>query len=179
VRGYADYDLSIFHFLNHARYVIRSLNFGKGGLNMAVFPEVLTGKAVSEARADPALQKPIRILVAEDGLVQQMVIRRIRSTDYQIDIVPNGEEAIIEVGRHHYDLIFMDSQMPVCDGVGAVKEIRKFNPLIPIIIQSSSSDEEIEEKFKGVVIQGILGGKLCQLEQIDGIISVLRKQQLI
>jgi len=53
----------------------------------------------------------------------------------------NGEEAVELARNHHYDLILMDINLPVMDGVAATKEIRKFSPDLPIFVQTAFAME--------------------------------------
>ncbi len=79
----------------------------------------------------------IRILVAEDNLVNQKVIsNQIAKLGYRVDIVDNGAEAVEIVQFNDYSLILMDCEMPVLDGIGATEKIRKLEPpekRVPII----------------------------------------------
>lgn len=82
-----------------------------------------------EKRNDPALQyrfDGFHVLVAEDNVINQMVVREILSkTGIKIDIAENGESAIAMLEKNKYDLVFMDIQMPVMDGYETVMHIRK------------------------------------------------------
>ncbi len=68
---------------------------------------------------------PLRILLAEDAPANQKVLlfilRRIGYT--QVDIAQNGQEAVDMIRRRSYDLILMDMQMPVLDGLEATRQI--------------------------------------------------------
>ena len=68
---------------------------------------------------------PIRILVAEDNLTNQKVVKLIlKRLGYQATFVENGQVALDTVKKEDFDLIFMDIHMPEMDGLVATREIR-------------------------------------------------------
>ncbi|MGZ8094674.1 MAG: ATP-binding protein [Methylosarcina sp.] len=67
-----------------------------------------------------------RLLVAEDYPANQLLAKRaLENLGCQVKIVNNGLEAVEELKREHYDLVFMDCQMPVMDGYQATLAIRR------------------------------------------------------
>ena len=67
---------------------------------------------------------PLRILVAEDNLINQTVIEGIlEKMGFQVDIVSDGNEVLDALDATFYDLIFMDIQMPELDGLSATQQI--------------------------------------------------------
>ena len=66
-----------------------------------------------------------KILLVEDEAINQLVTKRqLELWGLQVEIAQQGEEAIDMHRRNPYDLIMMDIQLPVMDGVTATKEIR-------------------------------------------------------
>jgi len=69
---------------------------------------------------------PMRILVAEDNIINQKLILKILSQlGYKAGVVGNGIEVIETLKRQRYDMIFMDIQMPEMDGLEATKVINQ------------------------------------------------------
>ncbi len=77
----------------------------------------------------PAPLRPLRILLAEDGKVNQEVAVGLLELDgHRVDVVENGALALEAVGGGVYDVVLMDLQMPVMDGIGATRAIRAREP---------------------------------------------------
>ena len=82
-----------------------------------------------------------RILLVEDNeLNQQVACGLLEDGGFAIDIAENGEIAVRNVRENSYDLVLMDMQMPVMDGVTATREIRKIPALesLPIIAMTAN-----------------------------------------
>ena len=73
-----------------------------------------------------SLAHPFHILVAEDNMVNQKVAEKLfNRLGYSVEMVANGMEAVQRSGERPFDLIFMDIQMPIMDGITATQEIIK------------------------------------------------------
>ncbi len=71
-------------------------------------------------------QRDVRVLVAEDNNVNREVARALLEyLGYRVDLAENGRQAVEATARTHYDLVFMDCQMPELDGFDATKLIRE------------------------------------------------------
>jgi PAS domain S-box-containing protein len=83
-------------------------------------------QARSEIDPEMSRRHPLRILLAEDNVVNQKVATRLLGQmGYRPDIAANGLEAIAAVERQAYDVILMDVQMPELDGFEASREITR------------------------------------------------------
>ena len=79
----------------------------------------------AQAHATGAEISALRILAAEDNATNQLVLKTVISTfGLDVDIVPDGQRAVEAWAAGDYDLILMDIQMPVMDGITATREIR-------------------------------------------------------
>jgi signal transduction histidine kinase/DNA-binding response OmpR family regulator/HPt (histidine-containing phosphotransfer) domain-containing protein len=109
----------------------------------------------SDPVAVPPLPKivgrPLRVLLAEDNRInQQLVTMMLRKADHQVDVADNGELAVEAVRHGNYDVVLMDVQMPVLDGVQATKRIRAFpSPTnqIPIIALTAHAMTGAKEEY--------------------------------
>lgn len=89
-----------------------------------------------------AKQLPLRILVAEDNVVnQKVVLKLLERLGYKADVAQNGLEVLELLSRQAYDVILMDVQMPEMDGLTAARQIEQRYPVAqrPRIIAVTAS----------------------------------------
>lgn len=111
---------------------------------------------VEEKDASPQrIRASLRILLAEDNLINQKVTEKIlHKKGYAVDVVANGLEALQALEQRQYDVVLMDIQMPEMDGVEATREIRKREKIqgghIPIIAVTANAMQGDRERFLAV-----------------------------
>lgn len=96
-------------------------------------------------QSDQAPNIIAKILLVEDNRINRMLSQRFLSNlNTEIDMVENGKEAVSISNRKHYDLIFMDCQMPIMDGFQATRQIRNspLNKKTPIIALTGLESED-------------------------------------
>ena len=91
-------------------------------------PAKSTGKSALDAGM--AARHPLRILLAEDNVVnQKLALRLLSQMGYRADVASNGVEAVESLQRQVYDIVLMDVQMPEMDGLAATRAIcAKWSP---------------------------------------------------
>ncbi|NJK86820.1 MAG: response regulator [Bacteroidales bacterium] len=89
------------------------------------------------------------LLVEDNAINQKIVILSLRGFVKNIDVAFNGKEALDKFGKSRYDLILMDIQMPIMNGIIATKKIRELEaatnthvPIIAITANALSGDKE-------------------------------------
>ena len=91
---------------------------------------------------------PLRILLAEDSAaIRAFTQTYFKDTPYQLDMAENGQVAVEMFQAVRYDLVFMDLEMPVMNGLAATREIRKWEQEedldhVPIIALTSHDQKE-------------------------------------
>jgi CheY-like chemotaxis protein len=110
---------------------------------------VLGGKLVEEreeapstASADLAVIQGARILLVEDNDINQIVAGELlQDAGFVVDIADNGQIALDKIAHASYDLVLMDMQMPVMDGITATLEIRRNEKYrdLPIVAMTANA----------------------------------------
>lgn len=129
------------------------------GVGSTFFFELsLQACAAQPVALDAAMEKVVsrqrlHVLLAEDSPLNAMVIQHYFSEfDHQLELVENGVEAVDKVRHQAFDLILMDIQMPVKDGLTAVAEIRGIETALkraPSHIAALSAFASQQEKERG------------------------------
>jgi PAS domain S-box-containing protein len=85
-----------------------------------------SGSTRAETVALLAAIKGARVLLVEDNdLNQEVATELLRDVGFVVDVAGNGQIALLKLRAGDYDIVLMDMQMPVMDGVTATREIRK------------------------------------------------------
>jgi PAS domain S-box-containing protein len=140
-------------------------------------------QAPSQARAPAAAPapaarevRPLRILLAEDSKVNQMVMTFfLESVGHTVQAVETGRQALDALRRERFDLVFMDVQMPVMDGLEATRLIRQGGDLpadVPIVALTAYAMEGDRERFLAAGMDDYLS-KPVELDQVQAKLRAL------
>jgi CheY-like chemotaxis protein len=104
---------------------------------------------------DTATNRSLRVLLVEDHIInQKLAINLIERAGHQVTLANNGEEGLRAAIQQDFDLIFMDMQMPVMDGLEATRAIRAFEAanqrqrvrIVAMTANAMASDQEACER---------------------------------
>lgn len=132
-------------------------------------PDLAATKPARHARAQPRAQ-PAFVLVVDDNPVNLLVVSEMLACcGISAMLAADGAQAAALACEHRPKLVLMDLQMPVLDGVGAAKEIRRFEhehalPRMPIVAYTTSAMSRHALKDYG--IDGVLD-KPCDLPMLQ------------
>lgn len=118
------------------------------------------------------LNKTLDVLIVEDNRINQIVSKKlITSLGHMCTIAKNGLEGVEICKKQDFDIIFMDINMPVMNGLEATKAIKEFKPESKIIALTALEISEIKSECDKVGIDDIINKPISK-EQLDVIIML-------
>lgn len=107
------------------------------------------------------MSTPNKVLIAEDSSVIQNLVKKILEfQNFEITAVKNGEQVLQMLDKDPYDIILLDINMPVMDGMECVKAIRslsdKKKSKIPVVAITGNARNYSGEEFKDVGFNDVL-----------------------
>ena len=119
------------------------------GTNFSIeLPVKFARKNIDQSKENLGEKKAVRILLVEDHFLNQMATKQVLlswSNNITVDIAENGSVGLEKFRAHEYDLILMDLQMPVMNGIEAAMHIRKSSTIPIIALSASTSDREARQ----------------------------------
>jgi CheY-like chemotaxis protein len=139
----------------------------------------------ASAKAPPSLAgnascQPLKVLVAEDNKVNQKLAKAIlENAGHEVVVAGNGSDAVAAWMQQRFDVVLMDVQMPVMDGLEASSAIRKAEngtgriPIIALTANAMSGDRErclasgMDDYLTKPINLNALMKKLAELQDIS------------
>jgi signal transduction histidine kinase/CheY-like chemotaxis protein/HPt (histidine-containing phosphotransfer) domain-containing protein len=163
--------------------------YGKGTTFTVIIPleasqqqDLADGMDIDSEQLRKAL-KDLKVLLVEDNEFNRMVAEDTldESLDnVSIDIAVNGAEAVEKVQLKQYDIVLMDIQMPVMDGVTATKEIRKLAApagTVNIIAMTANVLQEDVKQYMQIGMNGYVAKPFKTEQLLQTIASLMPKQE--
>ncbi len=137
-------------------------------------------ETVDEDDERDACYLPLNILVAEDNPHNRFLIRKVlEAGNHQVTCVEDGLQALELVARTAFDVVLMDLQMPVLDGIAATREIRKLPApfgTVPIYAVTANALSEHQEETRAAGMDGHIN-KPIQPAQVFGMLEMIMRQK--
>ncbi len=144
---------------------------GEGSTFQLVLPYKPTDTTIqidsSRERQSSVLDEQLHghVLIAEDTPELQMLERRIlESIGLTTTIVENGQQVVEQIAKGSFDLVLMDMQMPVMDGIEATRILREQGHTLPIIALTANVMQKHREQFDEAGCDGFLGKPIDKKE---------------
>lgn len=97
------------------------------------------------------MSQPLRILIVDDSALVRRLIRSMIDSDPDLTVVgeaANGREAIARTAELRPDLITLDVQMPVMDGIATTRQIMAYQPTPILVLTASLSPHDVDITFE-------------------------------
>lgn len=124
----------------------------------------------------------IRVLITDDHLIIREGLRLIFDTVPEIELVGeanNGQEALDAVDKLHPDVVLMDLQMPVMDGITAIEALRQSHPELAVIILTTYKENDLIYRGLAAGARGYLLKDTDRQTLIDTIQAAARGEALL
>jgi len=141
------------------------------------------GLVMRQTLKDGILAGPLQILLAEDNILnQRLAVRLLEQAGHTVTIVANGRKALDALGKHTFDLVLMDVQMPEMDGFETTAIIRKREsaegghmPIVAMTAYAMKGDRErcLDAGMDDYVSKPIRSAEL--FEVIDRVCRILQR----
>lgn len=122
------------------------------------------------------MSEPKKVLIAEDSTVIQNITKRVlQFQNFEIKSVKNGQQVLEALTEEHFDIILMDINMPLLDGMECARRIRKFEDAskanVPIVAITGNARNYSVEDFQNAGINEYLPKPL----NFDHLVSTVKK----
>ena len=129
------------------------------GAAIAAAPSVETSRRDEAPMDEPVAVESRRVLLAEDGVInQQVAVRLLEERGHSVEVVNNGRAAVERVAEQPFDVVLMDVQMPEMDGIEATAAIRRAEAQtgghIPIVAMTAHAMKGDRDRFLAAGMDG-------------------------
>ncbi|HEY4904321.1 MAG TPA: response regulator transcription factor [Candidatus Sulfotelmatobacter sp.] len=123
-----------------------------------------------------AAPQEIRIMVVDDSDLMRRSLRTLlEGQDHWkvCDEASNGQEAVTKFSHEKFDLVVLDFQMPVMDGLEAARQITGQSPGMPILMVTMHASPQLAQEARRAGIRGVCGKAdiKCVVEGIEAILQ--------
>lgn len=144
-------------------------------------PAAPASAEVDETKTSQTNLQGLRVLLVEDNPVNQKIaVKLLEKRGCLVKAVENGQEAVEAVSKESFDLVFMDVQMPVLDGLEATQLIREDEKQtgkhIPIIAMTARAMDGDEQKCLAAGMDGYISKPIDPIKVFETVENILTKR---
>lgn len=157
-----------------------------GGAHFYFFVDLPEAEAEEPMAADPAQSEdvrlePCKILITEDVTINRMIVSEFLKFDgHSVGEAENGAECLEQLAKDRFDVVLMDVNMPVMDGVEATRAIRRSPEswsAIPIVGLTANAFEDQVKDYLAAGMDACISKPVVQEELRSAIAQSIRKRQ--
>lgn len=157
-----------------------------GGAHFYFFVDLPEAEAEEPTAADPAQSEdvrlePCKILITEDVTINRMIVSEFLKFDgHSVGEAENGAECLEQLAKDRFDVVLMDVNMPVMDGVEATRAIRRSPEswsAIPIVGLTANAFEDQVKDYLAAGMDACISKPVVQEELRSAIAQSIRKRQ--
>ena len=109
--------------------------------------------AATRSAPSPAASQPIRVMVVDDSALIRGIIARALEADPDIKVtasVSDGQMAVNRLGRESVDVVVLDIEMPVLDGLGALPKLLEIDPALRVVMASTLTERNADISIRAL-----------------------------
>ena len=101
-------------------------------------------------------ERPRVLVVDDEANIRDLLSKTLALADYDVDVVPDGHEALERMKSQAYNLLITDLKMPGLDGMAVISEARRMNRQLPVIVITGFSTETAAIEAANIGVSGYL-----------------------
>ena len=114
------------------------------------------GAAVAPRRAPARSARPRVLVVDDEASIRDLLSKTLALAEYDVDVSPDGRSALECMRMYRYDLLIADLKMPGMDGLAVIREVKRYNSDLPVIIITGFSTESSAIEAVNLGVNGYL-----------------------
>jgi excisionase family DNA binding protein len=108
------------------------------------------------AESTRGTERPRVLVVDDEASIRELLSKTLALAEYEVDTAPDGRTAIERLRLGHYDLLIADLKMPGLDGLSLIREAKRLNAELPVIIITGFSTESSAIEAVNLGVAGYL-----------------------
>ena len=104
----------------------------------------------------PVSSRPRVLVVDDEASIRDLLSRMLALAEYDVDVASNGRSAVDQMQRSRYNLLIVDLRMPGMDGMAVVKEARRLDADLPVVIITAHPTEATAIEAVNLGVSGFL-----------------------